>query len=73
MLFKVSVLHSQATTLVDLFFAVLRHLNSVVAYNQKALRKNLPKIQALGSFLCGTTIGWNSKFWDVVLLFNTEQ
>ena len=43
MLFKVSFLESQATTLVDLFIAIGQHLNSVVAHNQKALEKILPK------------------------------
>ena len=43
MFFKVSFLARQATTLFDLFIAIGQHLNSVVAHNQKALEKNLPK------------------------------
>ena len=46
MFFKVSFLARQATTLFDLFIAIGRQLNSVVAHNQKTLEKNLPKRDA---------------------------
>ena len=43
MIFKVSFLESQATTLVDLLIAIGQHLKSVVAHNQKAMKKTCHK------------------------------